>query len=230
MATDFSDGDLARSSRSFGKSKEKEGEKVRSDGVVGQMARQKEEMVGQMSHAASEIEELRLRQEMLERERSRLEETARKQRNYEDGRKEMREKIRQSITEIEKEEIQATRMAELLSIMTARLKDTLAELDAINEDSWTDENFNIELDKALVLVDDARKVHKKALARIEAASWHKTVSVNRSGVSTDESGLQYIRRGFGSWLYMGFAVSLPIMLFFAVLFVLWMFFQGALPW
>lgn len=210
MSADFFDGDLL-----------KNGRVVSSDQARERLARQKEDLSGQVAGAVKEIEELRMRQAELEKERSDLEEMARKQEEYERGKRDMMAKLRRSLITLEKEEVQAARMVEIISVIRTKYSDTLVELDRIEESSWTDDNFQMELNKALVLVEDAKSVYRKGMAKIEAASWHKTPEGAPTADGFADIAQQLgVEKGFGYWLKVGLAVSLPLMLCIGVLFVL----------
>lgn len=209
MSTDFIDDDLLKM-RDAGD--DDEGVNTRADGTdVGKMARQREDIGNQVAGAADEIERLRMRQAELEKAKKNLEDLSRKHEEYEQGKKEMLDKLTRGLTMVEREEIQATRMVELLSETRSRFRELLDDLSEIDETKWTEDGFKTELSRALVKVDMARADYKKALARIDAVSWYKPGDgEKRSDVlqemARDVSG----RKDFAYWLKVGLAVSLPM--------------------
>ena len=219
MDPDFFDDDLSAVDIA---SQEEEGTKEREI-AQGLMDRQKRELSGQAATAASEIERLHMKQIELEKERSTLEDLSRRQAEYEDGKREMIETLDRSIVLLEKEEVQAARMAELLSVTRSRFSDALAELKDIDEESWADGKFQLELNRAMVLVEDARTVYKKGMARVDASSWHKGAAGKGLPVACEPiPGVSSQSRGFGFWLKLGLAFSLPIALSIIVCFAVWL--------
>jgi hypothetical protein len=168
---------------------------------------------------------LRRKQELLEKEKDNLESLARKQEEYERGKKEIMEALAESIVSVEKDEVQATRMAELLGETRSRFQDALVELSGIDENKWAEAGFVVELNRALALVRNTQAVYRKAIARIEAAGWHKLAAHAAAG---HQALLQADghRTGFGYWFKVGLAVTLPAIVAGVVLFVAWLFLTG----
>jgi len=73
------------------------------------MHRQKEEITTQVADAVKEIEGLRMRQEQLEKERSDLQDLARRQDSYGEAKIEVIDQLTRSIVHLEKDEAQAHR-------------------------------------------------------------------------------------------------------------------------
>ncbi len=198
-----------------------------TDASLTRMVRQKEDMKNQAADAAKEIEHLRLKQEQLEKERTDLEQLTRKTDEYERAKRDIIDKLVEGTIVFEKEEVDATRMAELLSVMRTRFKDALDELRTIDEAKWPDGDYQLELNKAMVLVEDAKGVYKKALAKIEAAGWRRHV--------TDQTPANILSQmpkpagetmDFWFWLKAGLAFCLPLICFLGLLFLLYLYVTG----
>jgi len=230
MDTDFIDDDLLRMEGSRQQDTEdRDGVPVTAIGEVGlgRMARQKGELTQQVAGASQEIETLRMRQETLEKEREALEELGKRQENYERRKEDILQRLGRSIVLLEKEEAQATRMAELVGETRSRFTDLLAEIRGINEETWADEDFQLELHKARTLVDGARKTYEQAIARIDAASWHKAGSLKRPASPVEEMSREAgLTKSFGYWLKVGMAMSLPALFVLVLLFVAWLLLTG----
>lgn len=235
MGKDFFDEDLLKPDTPVVEEDENQnGVPVRAitQASLGRMARQKKEITTQVAGTAKELEELRMKQQELEKERSELEELSRKQSEYESNKREMMDKLARGIRLLEKEEAQATRMAELLSVMRSRFRESLDELRALDEATWSDTDYEVELNKALVLVEDAKDIYRKALAKIDAENWvkdaaHPVATKKLQGEITREL---VARPGFFYWLMVGLAVCIPFALVAAILLVAFLFLEGALPW
>ena len=181
------------------------------------MKQQKEELTTQAADASREIETLRSRQSALERERAELEELARKQEHYEEAKREILDRLRRSLQHLEKDESQAARFLELLSVMRDRFKDTLAELEGISESGWAEDAFETELNKALVLVEDANAVYRKGIARIRAEAWQDVREGKAEpAVLRKADAPEGVPRGFGFWFKAGAAFTLPLILLAAL--------------
>ena len=95
----------------------------------------------------------------------------------------------------------------------------LVLLGNIDESTWADGDFRAELDRGLSLVENAKMAYKKALARIEASSWHKS-SVKKDALDAVEDVNSLIEiRGFSYWLKVGMAVTLPLVILVVLLVV-----------
>ncbi len=182
-----------------------------SDLSLTRMAKHKQDVDENMVQAAQELERLRKRQEALERERRELEEIRRKQEEYERGKRDIVERLSQSLITMEKDELQAQRMAELLGSIRKHFKEMLSEVDQISEETWPEERFGEELSKALALVEDVRMEYNKALSKIEAAGGGDLRLPAAIGAAGElPMARREEDRPFRYWLKVGFAVSLPL--------------------
>jgi hypothetical protein len=224
MGTDFFDDDLSapETAREQPEGKAAAGARQAEAGAS-RLVKQKEELAENVAARADEIERLRMRQEELEREKSELEGLAKKQDEYLRGKRDVIEKLERSVVLIEKEEAQATRMAELLSVMRTRFRDTLAEIKQINEEQWPEEEFNNEINKAAALIEEARQLHKKGIAKIEATRWQEGEAGKAPAFALDrmQAGAGG-EGGFGFWLRAGLAFSLPLGILIVVLFLIYL--------
>jgi signal recognition particle GTPase len=228
MAKDFFDDDLVGAG---GRSvEERDGVSILpiTDASIGRMVKQKQELSNQVAGAVGEIERLRKRQESLEREKQDLEDLSSKQEEYERGKREIVDKLGRGLVLVEKEQGQAVRMVELLGETRERFRESLSELQKIDEDSWSDDEFQTELNRALVRVDIAREMYRKALARIDSAGWHKSGNDKKpeSDVFVEARRELDDKKGFGYWLVAGLAASLPLIVIILIVFALWLYFTG----
>ncbi len=207
MGTDFFDDDLSR----------KTGEVEDPETSASRMSRQKEQLTNQVADTAEEIERLRMRQDELEHEKTSLEELNRKQDEYERSKKDIIENLARNIILMEKDEVLANRMVELLSASRARFKDVLSEIRDIREENWSESVFEEELDKALALIESARMEYSKAIAKIDAESWQKGAGQAPLATLEDAGRSALANKGFLFWVKIGVAVSLPIITVFLLL-------------
>lgn len=199
-----------------------------SDLTLTHLARHKQEVTDQMVDKAQELDRLRARQEELERERRTLEEMRKKQESFDAGRRELKGQLNESLVRMEKEQLQAERLAQLLDETRRTFRARLDEVAALNEEEWADENLLDELNQALAVLENVRSDYNKALAKIEAV--HPQASAGGAaprpltfGVAPGlvaESG-----QGFAYWLRAGLAFTLPLMALLVLLVLAWMAFD-----
>ncbi len=198
-----------------------------SDLTLTHLARHKQEVTEQMVDKAQELDRLRARQEELERERRTLEEMRKKQEAFDAGRRELKGRLNESLVRMEKDQLQAERLVQMLDETRRMFKDRLDEVTALNEEEWTDENLLDELNKALALLENVRSDYNKAVAKIEAVHPQAPAAATPVRPLTFDSapGIEVEgAQGFGYWLRSGLAFTLPLMVLLAILFLCGMIF------
>src|SRR5512135_2139375 len=132
-ASEFIDGDLnARPGRSAG-------------GPTHTRAPTREEVDSKVTEAQQKLAELKRAQEQLERERAALEETRRRQAEFQTGRQEMIENLTRGLGLLEEAEFNARRDVEQMAKVVADLRDALNKIQGIHDETWTKDNFTVEL-------------------------------------------------------------------------------------
>ena len=116
----------------------------------------REELDGKVGDAQQKIAELKRAQEELERERAALEEARRRQMEFHTGRQEMINHLARGVGILEEAEFTARRDAEQMTKTLGDLRDALTKVQAIQDESWTKETWNIELTRALTILENAR--------------------------------------------------------------------------
>lgn len=193
--------------------------------AAGRLARQKDDIADKVAGAAEEIERLRMRQDELEYAKKALQELNRKQNDYDHGKKEILASLGRSILQMEKDEVRAARMVELLAATRQKFKALLAEIHEIREERWGESEFEEELDRALALVENARMVFNKSVAKIDAESWQRGERAGALVPLDSVAGRDSLsEKGFGFWLKIGVALALPMVLALCALagFLLWL--------
>jgi hypothetical protein len=226
MAKDFFDQDLveARSARSApppavpetGLADDLPARTI-SDLNLTRMAKYREQRVAQQAETAAELESNRRRTEELERNRRSMEDETRQLDRFEQSRKEVSERLDQTLVMLEKHEMQAIRMSELYAGTKQRFKEMLQDIRAIKDDEWNDAQIREEVNRALVVIDDTRKEYGKAMARLEAAEGGSPggeIGASVAGIT----GVQAAEpKDFLYWVRTGFAFFLPLMTLLLVL-------------
>jgi hypothetical protein len=116
----------------------------------------REEVDSRVSEAQQKLVELKRAQEELERERAALEEVRRRQTEFQTGRQEMIQNLTRGLGLLEEAEFAARRDAEQMAKCISEMRDALAKIQAINEEAWSKDNFNVELTRALTTLENAR--------------------------------------------------------------------------
>lgn len=116
----------------------------------------REELDTRMGDAQQKLAELKRVQEELERERAALEEARRRRSEFQTGREEMLHSLARGVGLLEEAEFTARRDAEQMARTLTDLRDALAKVQAIKDEAWTEENWNLELTRALTVIENSR--------------------------------------------------------------------------
>ncbi|MEI6168650.1 MAG: hypothetical protein WCS52_15820 [bacterium] len=227
MGTDFFDEDLAQrrgavKSTSLGsgpdgmmnlKSDDPAGRPL-SDLSLTRMARHREELNTQKASAKLHIERLKQKQSEMEREEQMLSDLLEKQDQYERGKHEMLDRLSESLVSLQKLGDHAARQVEVYFTTRDRLAADLEELQKINDAAWAEDSFRDELNKAVVQIDAIRSDFVKAQATIEAVGGPVKLfdEHSRKLNAMEDDEFAPASRGFGHWIKVGLAVSLPLIL------------------
>jgi hypothetical protein len=147
-ATEFVDGDLQSHKSPFSAAPAGAGQSQR--------APTREEVTAELAKKQQELAAIIREKEEKERERAALEETRRRQMEFHTGREETIQNLTRGVGLIEESEFSARREAEQMAKALIDLRDALAKLQSIHEETWTRDNFNLELTRALTALENAR--------------------------------------------------------------------------
>lgn len=127
----------------------------------------KEETDWKLQEAREQLLVLRRQQEELERQKGDLEELRRKQDEYARGKAEMTDKLTRGLVTLEREQIQAQRLAELCEKTSNAFRDYLDQLQSFNDEQWNSGNVRVELSNALGIIENSRLEHNRALTKLD---------------------------------------------------------------
>lgn len=171
--------------------------------------RSRQELEGRLGETQNRLADLRRVQEQLEQERSEMEETRRRRAECETGREETLVHLTRGIGLLEKAEFEARRQAEQMSRTLEGFRECLAAVEAIHEESWTDENLNTELTRALTAIENARMEWSGARLKWDVLDGDSEQADGGKGAAGGmKHGLGDL--GFGQLCRVGLAVSLPV--------------------
>jgi chromosome segregation ATPase len=116
----------------------------------------RDEVDRKVVEAQQKLAELKRAQDDLERERAALEELRRRQTEFQTGRQEMIHHLTRGLGLLEEAEFNARRDAEQMVKTVADFRDALDKIQAIHDETWTKDNFSIELTRGLTTIENAR--------------------------------------------------------------------------
>src|SRR6478672_4195235 len=96
----------------------------------------REEVDSRVADTQQKLMELKRAQEELERERSALEETRRRQLEFQTGRQEMIHNLTRGLGLLEEAEFTARRDAEQMAKTIGEFRDVLTKIEAVREETW----------------------------------------------------------------------------------------------
>lgn len=158
---------------------------------------------------------LQQEKERLERQLVTIEELRRRQIEWETGRQEVLEKLTHGLTLLEEAEAKARRQAGRLNRLVEGFREALAQVQAIDESNWTEEDYPEQLTKALTILDNARMEWNAAvlewpdLAKRPEELDQETIS--NTGPASPIDWVALLRRlRFWELVRMGLALFFPV--------------------
>jgi hypothetical protein len=127
-----------------------------SGGGPGQRAPTREEVDAELMQKQQQLAAILREKEEKERERAALEETRRRQMEFQTGRDEVIQNLARGLGLLEEAEFSARRDAEQMAKTLVDMRDALSKVQAIHEETWTKDNFPVELTRALTTLENAR--------------------------------------------------------------------------
>lgn len=170
----------------------------------------REEVDSRVTAAQQKLAELKRAQEELERERSGLEETRRRQMEFQAGRQEMVQNLTRGLGLLEEAEFNSRRDAEHMAKALAGFRDVLSKLEAVHQETWTSENFNIELTRALTAIENARMEWNSARLKFPLLSGQPANTDAAAPVAHAPDQSVFVGRSFLQLCKLGLALTWPV--------------------
>src|SRR5437667_4317928 len=179
-----------------------------------------EHLDSQVQKAQDQLLQLKRQQEQIEKQKRELEELSRRQEELERGRAEMSDKLARSLVVLEREAYDTQKRLDQLRAVRESFGQHLQLIEAIDSKSWNPADLHKELSRALSTVEGARVEFGQQRSRLQA-----------TGDGDSEEALPQIEpvfsgsgRSLMQWIKIGFAFSLPLIVFgFIALFLFfWM--------
>jgi hypothetical protein len=171
----------------------------------------REEVDSRVSEAQQKLAELKRAQEELERERAALEETRRRQVEFQTGRQEMTQHLTRGVGLLEEAEFNARRDAEQMTKVLFEFREALKNIELIQEETWTRDNFHVELTRALTVLENARMEWNAARLKLPVLSREATPNTTGQAKEARRNDLP-LDQGFFQLCRLGLALTWPLAL------------------
>ncbi len=172
----------------------------------------REELDHRVSTAQQQLAELKRKQDELERERAGLEEARRRRIELQTGRTEMLQHLARGVVLLEEAELKSRRDAEQMARSLSDLRASLAKVEAVNEEAWSAETYNVELTRALTAIENARMEWNGARLKwplLDGALLSATGAAAPTGPAKIQ-GHFFGAQSFGELCRIGFALTWPV--------------------
>ena len=116
----------------------------------------REELEARVGDTQLKLSQLKRQQEQLEQQRASLEETRRRRKEFHDGKAEMVQHLTRGIALLEESELALRRDVSQMNKSLEAFREGLGKISHFSEESWTAENVEVELTRALTAIENAR--------------------------------------------------------------------------
>jgi hypothetical protein len=185
----------------------------------------RDEVDRKVVEAQQKLAELKRAQEDLERERASLEELRRRQTEFQTGRQEMIHHLTRGLGLLEEAEFNARRDAEQMVKTVTDFRDALDKIQAIHDETWTKENFSIELTRGLTTIENSRMEWNAARLKFPVLAGEAKEEAEAESVPAPVAS-PFANASFGELCKFGLAMTWPLVLAalgaLAVLVAIWM--------
>jgi chromosome segregation ATPase len=172
----------------------------------------REEVDSKVAEAQQKLADLKRAQEELERERASLEETRRRQIEFQTGRQEMIHHLTRGLGLLEESEFNSRRDAEQMAKALVDLREALSKIEAIHEETWTKDTFNVELTRALTALENARMEWNAARLKFAVLSGQAAAKNEEKAAPAAAPSSLFSTYSYGELCRLGFALTWPIAL------------------
>jgi hypothetical protein len=181
-----------------------------SGGGSGPRAPTREEVDAEIMQKQQQLAAILREKEEKERERSALEETRRRQMEFQTGREEAIQNLTRGLGLLEEAEFSARRDAEQMSKALVDMRDALSKVQAIHEETWTKDNFTVELTRALTTLENARMEWNAARLKFAVLSGERADGGVAPSQNSTAAPSFLGQLSFGELFRMGLALTWPL--------------------
>ena len=171
----------------------------------------RDEVDRKVVEAQQKLAELKRAQDDLERERASLEELRRRQTEFQTGRQEMIHHLTRGLGLLEEAEFNARRDAEQMVKTVTDFRDALDKIQAIHDETWTKDNFSIELTRGLTTIENARMEWNAARLKFSVLDGEQGGG-DAASPTPEPERLPFANASFGELCKFGLAMTWPLVL------------------
>src|ERR1700690_2341761 len=172
----------------------------------------REEVDRKVVEAQQKLAELKRAQEDLERERSALEELRRRQLEFQNGRQEMVQNLTRGLGLLEEAEFNARRDSEQMIKTLTDFRGALEKIQNVRDKTWTKENFQMELTRALTIVENARMEWNSARLKLPALAGESAQKKSETESAPQPVVSPFANLSFGELCKIGLAMTWPLLI------------------
>jgi hypothetical protein len=172
----------------------------------------RDEVDRKVVEAQQKLAELKRAQEDLERERASLEELRRRQLEFQNGRQEMVQNLTRGLGLLEEAEFNARRDSEQMIKTLADFRGALEKIQNVRDETWTKENFQMELTRALTIVENARMEWNSARLKLPALAGESAQKKSETGSAPQPAASPFANLSFGELCKIGLAMTWPLLI------------------
>jgi hypothetical protein len=169
----------------------------------------REEIESKVNETHQRLQDLKRQQEELERERTALEEARRRRTEFHLGRDEMLQHLTRGIGLLEEAEFDARRDAEQMAKTLGELRDAMVKVQTLNDQSWTQDNYNVELTRALTAIENARMEWNAAQLKWPVLSGSAATGA-QTEAEDEAAPASWTALSFGQLARLGLAFTWPL--------------------
>jgi hypothetical protein len=172
----------------------------------------REDVDRKVVEAQQKLAELKRAQEDLERERASLEELRRRQLEFQNGRQEMVHNLTRGLGLLEEAEFNARRDSEQMIKTLTDFRGALEKIQNVRDETWTKENFQMELTRALTIVENARMEWNSARLKLPALAGESAQKKSATESATAPIVSPFANLSFGELCKIGLAMTWPLLI------------------
>jgi hypothetical protein len=172
----------------------------------------RDEVDRKVVEAQQKLAELKRAQEDLERERASLEELRRRQLEFQNGRQEMVHNLTRGLGLLEEAEFNARRDSEQMIKTLADFRGALEKIQNVRDETWTKENFQMELTRALTIVENARMEWNSARLKLPALVGESAQKKSETESAPAPIVSPFANLSFGELCKIGLAMTWPLLI------------------
>lgn len=168
--------------------------------------------------AQDQLRQLRQQEEQIKRQAAELEELTKKEEQFKEGRVDVTEDISRYLSILDRESIEAQRVAEECAASHERLEGHLSNINALHPESWSRADRKAELASALSCIESAEDEIDNLMPLVNSLGAKKSSGggILKMGSPSMRLTSATHQGNFLYWLRSGFAFSLPLVAFAAI--------------